>query len=44
MASLTFDTLKFAKKRIAAGVPEARAKAGASALSDVLVGIWLKLA
>lgn len=36
MASLTFDTLKFAEKLIAAGVPEAQAKAEASALSEVL--------
>ena len=36
MASLTFDTLKFAEKLIAAGVPEAQAKAQASALSEVL--------
>ena len=30
MASITFDTLKFAEKLIAAGVPEAQAKAEAS--------------
>ena len=36
MASVTFDTLKFAEKLIAAGVPEAQAKAEASALSEVL--------
>ena len=36
MAALTFDTLKFAEKLIAAGVPEAQAKAEASALSEVL--------
>lgn len=36
MASLTFDTLKFAEKLIAAGVPDAQAKAEASALSEVL--------
>lgn len=36
MASLTFDTLKFAEKLIAAGVPDAHAKAEASALSEVL--------
>ena len=36
MASITFDTLKFAEKLIAAGVPEAQAKAEASALSEVL--------
>ena len=29
MASVTFDTLKFAEKLIAAGVPEAQAKAEA---------------
>ena len=36
--SSTFDTLKFAEKLIAAGVPEApdKAKAEASALSEVL--------
>ena len=36
MTSLTFDTLKFAEKLIAAGVLEAQAKAAASALSAVL--------
>lgn len=36
MVSITFDTLKFAEKLIAAGVPEAQAKAEASALSEVL--------
>ena len=36
MASLTFDTLKFAEKLIAAGVPEAQAIAEAAALSEVL--------
>ena len=36
MASLTFDTLKFAEKLIAAGVPEAQAKVEAAALSEVL--------
>lgn len=36
MASLTFDALKFAETLIAAGVPEAQAKAEASALSGVL--------
>ena len=36
MASLTFDTLKFAEKLIAAGVPDAQAKAEAAALSEVL--------
>ncbi len=36
MASLTFDTLKFAEKLIAVGVPEAQAKAEAAALSEVL--------
>ena len=36
MASLTFDTLQFAEKLIAAGVPEAPAKAKAAALSEVL--------
>jgi hypothetical protein len=36
MASLTFDTLKFAETLIAAGVPEAQAKAEATALSGVL--------
>ena len=36
MAALTFDTLKFAEKLSAAGVPEAQAKAQAAALSEVL--------
>ena len=36
MMAITFDTLKFAEKLIAAGVPEAQAKAEASALSEVL--------
>ena len=36
MAALTFDTLKFAEKLIAAGVPEAQAKVEAAALSEVL--------
>ncbi len=36
MVALTFDTLKFAEKLIAAGVPEAQAKAEAAALSEVL--------
>lgn len=36
MASLTFDTLKFAERLIAAGVPDAHAKAEAAALSEVL--------
>ena len=36
MGSVTFDSLKFAEKLIAAGVPEAQAKAEASALSEVL--------
>jgi hypothetical protein len=34
MASLTFDTLKFAERLIAAGVPDAHAKAEAAALSS----------
>ena len=36
MSSITFDTLKFSEKLIAAGVPEAQAKAEAAALSEVL--------
>lgn len=36
MATLTFDTLKFAERLIAAGVPDAHAKAEAAALSEVL--------
>ncbi len=36
MSAITFDTLKFAEKLIAAGVPDAQAKAEASALSEVL--------
>lgn len=36
MASITFDALKFAEKLISVGVPEAQAKAQASALSEVL--------
>lgn len=36
MVAITFDPLKFAEKLMAAGVPEAQAKAEASALSEVL--------
>ena len=36
MTTATFDTLKFSEKLIAAGVPEAQAKAEAAALSEVL--------
>jgi hypothetical protein len=36
MSSITFDTIKFSEKLIAAGVPEAQAKAEAAALSEVL--------
>jgi hypothetical protein len=36
MASLTFDTLKFAERLIAAGVPDAHAEAEAAALAEVL--------
>jgi hypothetical protein len=36
MASLTFDTLKFANKLKAAGVPPEHAEAEAAALSEVL--------
>ncbi len=36
MAALTFDTLKFANKLKAAGVPPAQAEAEASAISEVL--------
>jgi hypothetical protein len=36
MASLTFDTLKFANKLKAAGVPPEQAEAEAAALSEVL--------
>ena len=36
MASLSFDTLKFAERLIAAGVPDAQAKAEAAALAEVL--------
>ncbi|MFZ2738127.1 MAG: DUF1640 domain-containing protein [Burkholderiaceae bacterium] len=36
MTTVTFDTLKFSEKLIAAGVPEAQAKAEATALAEVL--------
>ncbi len=36
MATLTFDTLKFANKLKAAGVPPAQAEAEAAVLSEVL--------
>lgn len=36
MTTLSFDTLKFSEKLIAAGVPDAQAKAQASALSEML--------
>ena len=36
MATITFDTLKFAERLKAAGVPEAQAKAEAEALSEAL--------
>jgi len=36
MSTLTFDTLKFSERLIAAGVPDAHAKAEAAALSEVL--------
>jgi len=36
MNAITFDTLKFAERLIAAGVPDAHAKAEATALSEVL--------
>jgi hypothetical protein len=36
MHAITFDTLKFAERLIAAGVPDAHAKAEATALSEVL--------
>jgi hypothetical protein len=35
MSTITFDTLKFAERLKAAGVPEAQAKAEAEALRDV---------
>ncbi len=36
MTTLTFDTLKFANKLKAAGVPEKQAEAEAEALADVM--------
>jgi hypothetical protein len=36
MSTLTFDTLKYAERLRAAGVPEQQAKAEAEALRDVL--------
>ncbi len=36
MAVITFDTLKFVERLTAAGVPDAQARAEASALRDVL--------
>ena len=36
MASITFDTLKFANKLKSAGVPDKQAEAEAEALSEVL--------
>ena len=36
MATLTFDTLKFASRLIDAGVPEAQAKAESEGLAEVL--------
>jgi pantothenate kinase-related protein Tda10 len=36
MSSITFNTIKFSEKLIAAGVPEAQAKAEDAALSEVL--------
>ncbi|MFZ4537610.1 hypothetical protein [Propionivibrio sp.] len=36
MSTITFDTLRFAERLKAAGVPEAQAKAEAEALRDVL--------
>ncbi len=36
MTAITFDTLKFVERLTAAGVPDAQAKAEASALRDVL--------
>jgi hypothetical protein len=36
MTTITFDTLKFAERLIAAGVPESQAKAEAQALVDAL--------
>jgi hypothetical protein len=35
MSTITFDTLRFAERLKAAGVPEAQAKAEAEALRDV---------
>ena len=36
MGAITFDTLKFVERLTAAGVPEAQAKAEATALSEAL--------
>ncbi|CAK0743708.1 conserved hypothetical protein [Gammaproteobacteria bacterium] len=37
MAVITFDALKFVERLTAAGIPDAQAKAEASALRDVLI-------
>ena len=44
MASVTFDTLKFANRLKAAGVPEAQAEAQVEALSDMFEANMAELA